>query len=746
MSAMSATPRVASRPGSSRVLRTAAVAALALLNVACATLSDRDYARAERIAVSLRSTVVDCAREDACARPSPLRELGVRAAEQATYDRAFDRASSEATPNAREAAEPTATPFIASQRDANESAEVAKNRDASPGDIAEIAGANDTTAAEAANDAENDAANETVPAARDAGSLGAKSAAGPPHYALILDYGQDALLARLDLIRGAQRSIEIQTYIYDEDDAGRLVLDELLAAARRGVKVRVLVDQLAAMRRVDTLTALSAAHVNFEMRLYNPVLGRARFSYPMYAFATICCFRRLNQRMHNKLMVVDDLVAITGGRNYQDDYYDWSPKFNFRDRDLLIAGPVVPQMTRNFEAYWAAPLSTPLTKLSDVGRMLMREGAPPLRHPEPAQPRRIEAIGRDADDAELIRTRLADAAIPVRGVRFIADLPDKHHEIDENGGPPSEQMRDMIESARSRVLLQTPYLVLSEPAQRMFRRLQKRDKPPRVVVSTNSLAATDAFIPYALSYKYKRRYLRDFKFEIYEFKPFPQDAPIDLEATGTVGLQWREDGSAAVFGSGRGSGAGGSRSPDRPTPLAREYSALRYSKRGANERVPLLRGGVRFGLHAKSMVIDDRIGVIGTHNFDPRGENYNTEAALAIEDPAFAQALAASIERDIAPANAWMIARRDKARYFSGLEYSLAKITEYLPLFDFWPVRYATSYEFVPGPDCPAPMSPRDPEFRRCYEPVGDFPEVDPLKRPLTRIFTAFGAGLAPIL
>lgn len=712
------------------ISRTLAIAALALINAACATLSDRDHARAERIAASLRSAVVDCAREDACARPSPLRELGVRAAEQATYDRA-PALDADARASSASSASSDASPDAFSKATTDASA--------SPQ-------ASDTAQRIVASAAAGVPANDAPAAASDSAALGAKSVAGPPHYALILDYGQDALLARLDLIRGAQRSIDIQTYIYDEDDAGHLVLDELLAAARRGVKVRVLVDQLAALRRVDTLTALSAAHVNFEMRLYNPVLGRARFGYPMYAFATICCFRRLNQRMHNKLMVVDDLVAITGGRNYQDDYYDWSPKFNFRDRDLLIAGPVVPEMTRNFEAYWSAPLSTPLTELSDVGRMLLREGVPPLRHPDPAQPRRIEAIGRDADDAELIRTRLVDAAIPVRGVRFIADLPDKHHEVDQNGGPPSERMRDMIESARERVLLQTPYLVLSKPAQRMFYRLQKREKPPRVIVSTNSLAATDAFIPYALSYKYKRRYLRDFKFEIHEFKPFPQDAPIDLEATGTVGVQWHEDGSAAVLGSGRGSGAGGSRSPDRPTPLAREYSALRYSKRGANERVPLLRGGTRFGLHAKSMVIDERIGVIGTHNFDPRGENYNTESALAIEDTAFAKALAASIERDASPANAWMIARRDKARYFSGLEYSLAKITEYLPVFDFWPVRYATSYEFVPGPDCPAPMSPRDPEFRRCYEPVGDFPEVDPLKRPLTRIFTAFGAGLAPIL
>jgi phosphatidylserine/phosphatidylglycerophosphate/cardiolipin synthase-like enzyme len=503
------------------------------------------------------------------------------------------------------------------------------------------------------------------------------------------------------------------------------------------------------------------------MRVYNPVLGRARFGYPMYAWATICCFRRLNQRMHNKLLVVDGLVGITGGRNYQNDYFDWDNRYNFRDRDILVAGPAVADMAVHFEAFWNAPLTAPLTRLSDVRKLVLRQGVPLMRHPAPVSPHRIELIGRDADDTDLVRERLADLAMPVRGLRYIGDPPDKHERA-EDGSDSSRLLRELIEGADRRVLLQTPYLVLSDPAQRMFRDLQKRPSPPRIVVSTNSLAATDAFIPYALSYKYKRRFLRDFKFEIYEFKPFPQDAPIDLEATGALDTQpqtavvrVRGSGSGRISASGAegiivGSGSGGSgsgnddgigsRSPDRPTPLAREYSALRYSKRGSNEPVPLMRGGVRFGLHAKSMVIDERVGVIGTHNFDPRGDTYNTEAVVVIEDPAFARALAASIERDIAPANAWMIARRDRARVFPGLEYSLAKVSELLPLFDFWPVRYATSYEFKPGPDCPAPLSPRDPGFRRCYEPVGDFPEVAPMIRPLTRIFTAFGAGLAPIL
>ncbi len=717
-------------------LRALCLLAAVLAQAACASLSAPQQRQVDTLVAAARSTENTCGRADACARPSPLLELGLRAAGGMPAPVA-DAAAVPVASSAPESATPVVDPLPA------------------------------------------------APATVDAARI-VPAPAGAQHYALILDYGQDALLARLDLIRGATRSIDIQTYIFDEDDAGHLILDELLIAARRGVKVRLLVDQLAALRRVDTLAALAGAHANFEMRLYNPVLGRARISYPMYALASACCWRRLNQRMHNKLMMVDGLVGITGGRNYQNDYYDWDASYNFRDRDILVAGPAIASMDAHFESFWDAPLTRPLTRLTDVGRLVLRQGVPAVEHPAPGRPQRIEAMGRDADDAALVRSRLVDAAMPVHSLRYIGDSPRKHQAEKLRSGVSSRLLRDLIVSSEHRVLLQTPYLVLSKPAQRMFSELQLRDAPPRVIVSTNSLAATDAFIPYALSYKYKRRYMRDFKFEIYEFKPFPQDAPIDVEATGTVGIAWQDDGtpilldqfgalpaeagspgpaltgssglgssaggssgagsSSGLASGSDGSGIGGSRSPDRPTPLAREYSALRYSKRGANEQVPLKRGGVRFGLHAKSLVIDERVGVIGTHNFDPRGDTYNTESVVVIEDPAFARALAASIERDMAPANAWMIARRDKPPVFSGLEYSLSKVSELLPVFDFWPVRYATSYEFKPGPDCPEPISPRDPEFRRCYEPVGDFPEVAPVIRPLTRIFTAFGAGLAPIL
>ena len=580
------------------------------------------------------------------------------------------------------------------------------------------------------------------------------SAATPRHYTLILDRGPDALLARINLIRSATTSIDLQTYIFAEDDVGHLVIDELLGAARRGVRVRVLIDQLSALERVDTLAALAGAHANFSIRIYNPVLSRARTNYPQYLLAAACCWRKLNQRMHTKLLLIDGAVGITGGRNYADDYYDWDNDYNFRDRDVLVAGPVARNMAENFDAFWDNVRSRPAEQLADVGRRLLHGGVPPVPHPPFEQPQRVEAMSRDADDAALIRARLTDAALAVRSVQYLADLPQKHSAEHREPAQASSGLRELIDAAQHEVLLQTPYLVLSKPAQQLFRSMQRRDPPPRVIVSTSSLASTDSFITYALSYKYKRRYLRDFGFEVYEYKPFPADAPTDLVATGVALSDLpsaptdaeliaarRADGRQQLRRHSDGSVAGKFRQP-----LQSEYAALAARRRNL-ERVPLQLAGVRIGLHAKSLVVDDRIGVIGTHNFDPRGDRYNTESAVVIADPAFAHLLAESIRRDIAPANSWTIGPRDKAPLFSGLEYSLAKLSERMPIFDLWPVRYATSYDFQPGRQCPVPLSPRDPAFRNCYRAVGDFPEVDlGFKTILTRIFTAFGAGFAPVL
>ena len=669
------------------------VLATLLLGSGCASLSNAERDRAAGIAVQARSTVVDCAQPDRCALDSPLRALG---------GRAF-----------------------------------------------------------------------------------AESHAGQPrHYATILDEGEVSLVARLNLIRSATRSIDLQTYIFDKDDSARLVLDELQAAARRGVKVRVLIDQLSAISDLEILGALSGSHANFELRVYNPTFGKARLNYFDYAASVVCCFRRFNQRMHNKLLVVDDALGVVGGRNYQDDYYDWDSEYNFRDRDVIVAGPEVREMAANFDTFWRAPRSVPAERLNDVGRTLLRQGVPAMPPADFRRPERVERVSEEADDPDYVRRTFVDTALPVASVQYVADLPRKHRR--ERASQPANgqhvtepQLDALIASAQSEVLLQTPYLVLSKPAQRLFRDLRKREQAPRVVVSTNSLAATDNPIVYALSYKYKRRNLRELGFNIYEFKPFPLDAPVDYrnllpaplgsEAPPSQGKRSSLLGGSAAGSNARaGSDGRASDGPRRGNADRNSASGRRRSTDGSeverrvlraetrpsflgtkavNKPLPVTRKGARMGLHAKSMVVDRRIGVIGTHNFDPRSENYNTEGAVIIDDPVFAEALAQSILRDIHPQNSWVVAPRAKPPVLSGLNYSVGKASEALPVLDFWPWRYATDYEFQPGPECPDPLKRQDPAFHTCYVAVGDFPEVNVgPKWLLVRMLTAFGAGLVPIL
>ena len=550
------------------------------------------------------------------------------------------------------------------------------------------------------------------------------TAEAPQHRAALLEYGQDALLARIHMIRTAQRSIDLQSYIFAEDDSGYFVLEELLAAARRGVRVRVLLDQLFSIDNLDLLVELAHAHANFELRLYNPTFGDAKTQKLEFVAGILCCFTRFNQRMHNKLLQVDGLIAITGGRNIQNRYFDWDASFNYRDRDLLLLGPTVADMAESFELFWNHRLSVPVPALRDVSAEIQSRDDLPFKAKAPTLERGAQMLdlSAQADSAGLITRRLIDGMHQLGEVRFYSDLPNKPFERNT----PAErdlgkQLSSLVASARESVLLQTPYLVLSRTAQQQFRRLQARKQPPRIIVSTNSLAATDAFPVYALSHKYKRRYLREFGFQIHEYKPYPESAPIDLEAArglsgDTLGALASE--SRRAFGS---SGSRGLRGP-----------------------LPLREAGVRISLHAKSLVIDRRIAMVGTHNFDPRSDRLNTESLVLIPDPSFADALSRSIENDILPENAWTIARAPRTLLFPALSYQLAKVSERLPLFDLWPWRYATSWEILPG--C-SPLAPSHPDFQRCYQPVGDFPEVEfPSKSLYTRIITAFGAGLSPIL
>jgi phosphatidylserine/phosphatidylglycerophosphate/cardiolipin synthase-like enzyme len=164
------------------------------------------------------------------------------------------------------------------------------------------------------------------------------------------------------------------------------------------VRVRVIVDQLSALKKADTLAAIASQHVNFDVRVYNPIFNDSRLHYPQYLLASICCWHRLNQRMHSKLLLVDDAVGITGGANYQDDYYDWNAVYDFRDRDVLVAGPVALDMAGNFEAFWDSQRSVPAERLDDVAARAAARRRPAGPARALRAPERVAAMSRDASD------------------------------------------------------------------------------------------------------------------------------------------------------------------------------------------------------------------------------------------------------------------------------------------------------------------------------------------------------------
>jgi len=476
--------------------------------------------------------------------------------------------------------------------------------------------------------------------------------------------------------------------------------------------VRVLADQLFSLDDVEWLARIARAHVNLEFRLYNPTFDEAVTQPLEFAIGIMCCFSRFNQRMHNKLLLVDGEIGIAGGRNYENRYFDWDEEFDYRDRDVLVLGPVAgAEMQASFERFWAHPRAVPLTRLNDVNRRLVADaGDPlPLQLPEELDRARIDALRARATDSAAIKRQFADEALRVSRVDYFSDAPDKAARPDDPALLElTTHISGLLRGARERIAFETPYLVLSKRAREVFQELQQRPRPVHVLVSTNSLAATDAFYVYALSYKYKKRYLKRYGFEIHEFKPFPADASEFVAAYEEL------DGGG---------------------------NAGRYQRYG---QAPLKRSGVRLGLHAKSIVIDDRISLIGSHNFDPRSDDYNTESGFIIHDERVAARVRAAIERNTQPQNAWIVAKRQRPGLIGRLNNVVADLSTSLPLFDLWPFRYASSFELKPG--CP-PSPPRTPGFYDCHVDVGDFPEVDlPLKLIYTRMVTAFGAGLAGIL
>ena len=560
----------------------------------------------------------------------------------------------------------------------------------------------------------------------------------PVHVVTLLNDSEASLASRISLIRAAKTSIDVQSYIWDEDDLGQLALNELIAAARRGVHVRILADQLFSFQDPALLAQLARASPNLEVRLYNPTFHAAHTPPLEFAAGVLCCFMKFNQRMHNKVLVVDDTIGITGGRNYQDRYFNWDNDFDYVDRDIMVGGPAARDMAKAFNRFWNHKRAVPLTHLRDVNRLILRTPSPPpWPAPRYVYPARVAAAQEEAEDQAWLAEHVASDSLYTSKVEYFSDLPAKTEQ------PTRREAREytahlmrLVSNAKKEVVLQTPYLVMSRRAEKIFKNLHREDPAPQIIVSTNSLASTDAFAVYAVSYKHRKTYLTRYGFNIYELKPRAELANAAYMQANVED----EDGGAPLV-----AGASGSRR--KRFPGTERRPGFFGSQGSRNRPAPLISPGRRFGLHAKSLIIDDDLGMVGSHNFDPRSDHYNTESGVIVYDQRFAAQLRDSVLEATEPQNAWVIAPRKPVIPVLGqVSQFIGDISAKLPLFDIWPFRYATSYDMKPGADCP-PMQPNNPDFRRCYTAVGDFPDVAiSTKLIYTRLITAFGAGVKGVL
>ena len=539
--------------------------------------------------------------------------------------------------------------------------------------------------------------------------LGSINALKNQHHAALLDIGEDALKARLHLIRAATQNIQFQNFLFRRDDTGGLIMHELVQAANRGVQVRILFDQLFTVSELDYLAGLALEHQNFEVRLYNPLFNMAKTSrYTMFGGVT-CCFKKTNQRMHSKLLVIDDVVGMTGGRNIADRYFDFDANYDFKDREVLVYGNVAGEMRVSFDEFWESEMTAEIGHLRDIAPLIASDVSMSLAQFEVNE--RLEPLLKDIEDKQLMYSLFVDTAHHVGKIEYVYDLPHSSKKSQVNS---TDGLHAALAAAEHSVVIQSPYLVFSRRSRKLFKTLRKDHPDIEFIFSTNSLAATDAFSAYAFTYKHKKHYIKTLGFDVYEFRPYALDA-------------------AEFF-------------PRMPQLILEKKNGVSSGKIPAVGPNPALeRPGPRSGLHAKSFVIDGFVSMVGSHNLDPRGEGYNTENGVIIYDKAFAEELENSIRRDIEPGNSWVAAMKPPGPpILGGINGALESFSRSLPIFDIWPYRSTTLYELIPDAE---PVPPGAEGFHQNYRAVGSFPEVISRKRRSQVIMVSTFIGfITPVL
>ena len=333
--------------------------------------------------------------------------------------------------------------------------------------------------------------------------------------ALLLVEEQEALCARIALARGAEHSIDVQYYIWAGDAVGIAIIEELLRAALRGVRIRLLVDDIHFIGYDRRVLALDAYH-NVEIRSFNPFRYRFKDA-PFRSIAEILSgAARLNHRMHNKVFAVDGQVAILGGRNLSNAYFGAHPSFNFRDIDVLVSGQAMSGISRSFDDFWNSEWAVPLRTLHKrrIKPLVLDELKVGLGEHDLAVYQRIEQL-----DIAAFVARCSHEMVFCH-VEVLSDSPQKMFGHAGFVSPVRERLFELTEQACEEVLIENGYFI---PGEEGLQRLQQQlQRGVAVKVLTNSLASNDTGLSHAGYQRYRRRLLKA-GIALYEYRDDAED-------------------------------------------------------------------------------------------------------------------------------------------------------------------------------------------------------------------------------
>jgi putative cardiolipin synthase len=424
--------------------------------------------------------------------------------------------------------------------------------------------------------------------ATDLGRLFGEAAARHPGESgfAIIRQGRQAFTARVALTELAEKSLDLQYYIWERDETGRILAERLVRAANRGVRVRVLLDDINLSGRDAQLAALDA-HPNIEIRIFNPFANRGA---RLFDFAID--LDRVNHRMHNKIMVADNAVAIVGGRNIGNHYFEVATDANFRDLDIAAAGPVVRDVSNVFDHFWNGYWAVPISAVEDLSYTdsdlqaavsALRERIVEDRYPYP--------LDQDVAALRAGLSSIRDCLIWARG-QIVWDDPDDIKAGAEHGRL-DRALYSKLDTLQKEVLIEAAYFVPRDRGVRKAKQLT--DRKVRVRVLTNSLASNDVLAAHAGYAKYREALLAN-GVELFEMRP---DA-------GSI-------------------------------------------------KKKVISGESKAALHTKAIVFDRESVFIGSFNLDPRSSNINTEAGLYVESPKLARQLIAYMDEGVRPENSYRV-------------------------------------------------------------------------------------------